>query len=407
MTEYKVTYINEGFFGENKVGVWINNKNVKVSLPKQMTNKVNDARLLVNTLEKYMVSISNQKSVVRTSDNYSVENVTGTTNISTLFEIIDDYLENGYYISKTPHYSDKVGRKIDFNRTIKKVTPHYYQNTFIYPRLVKKSKVSFEEELLRKIHKFVVYKVSKILEFYYGYLPVDEFKEINLSTTFTIHYLKQELFNTTNDYKRRLITLMLNYFEGLGSNDSIDLFIETSSFDVIWEEMLRSIFSNAKSSDFYFNTNWYLYSARNNVIKRRNRDSQLDLIRIDTDENLKTTNVYIIDAKYYSYNYNDRIGTLPQTTDINKQIGYMYFVKYKIKQLIPNYNINFYNVFMLPYENHKIIKTFGYATSEMDLNEKIIGLNVDIRTVMQQYVRPNKISKLNTLFIEEIKCINI
>lgn len=404
--DYSVQYTNDGVGNESKVGVWIDNERIKVSFPKNMGHEKKDVRLLIKTLEKYMTSKQEQISVVRTNLNSSIGTLAGKLPIGTLFEIMEDYLENGYYLSQTVHFSDKFGRKIDFNKTIKKVTPNFYQDTFIYPRHILRTRRSNEEELLRIIHKFVVYKASRILEFYYGQLPVEEVDQLHGTREYIIDYLKQELFNSTNDYKNRLITFLLSFFEGVNGDNEINLFIETSNFELVWEEMLRAIFSNAKRDNFFFKTRWYLYNDADPYRIRNNKDSELDLIKLSTDNKNNKLDIFVIDAKYYSYSQENKSGTLPQTTDINKQLGYLYFVRSKINQAYPNYDKSFYNMFIVPFKkgnDNKVLKTFGYATSEMDPSEKVIGINADIKKIMEQYTRPNMMVALNEELEKEVK----
>ncbi|WP_171038128.1 LlaJI family restriction endonuclease [Aquibacillus sediminis] len=406
MNNYSLQFTNDGLDNENKVGIWIKDVKVKVSFPKQMNQDKKDVRLLIKTLEKYARTKDKQMSVIKTSVKSGIGSMNGKLPLGAFFEIIDDYIEHGYYLSKTVHFSESKGRTIDFNKTIKKVTPNYYQGSFIYPKHIKRTKRTYEEELLRLIHKYVVYKISHLLEFYYGQIPVEDINELPVSKEQCINYLKQELFNSTNDYKIRLITLLLAFFEGTNGDDNIELFIETSNFELIWEEMLRTIFSNAKRRKFFFNTSWYLYNSEGEVRRKTNKDSELDLIKLNLFEEKNHIDVFVIDAKYYSYSEQNNKGTLPQTTDINKQVGYLYYVRQKIQELYPDsYSKHFYNVFIIPHtttKNDRKLEAFGYAVSEMDRSEKIIGINADVKTVMSQYIKPNMVGVLNNTFDKEI-----
>ena len=374
-----------------------NNNNIKVSFPKQMDHKPYHVKILIDVLEKYKTLNKSQKSVVKSNVNTNIAKI-GDIGIGVLFKIIDDYLENGYFKSNKKIYSQSVGRKIDFTKTIKKIVPYYVDSSFVYPNYIKVSNNTDEYDLLRLIHKYVVYKVSKILEFYYGDLAVDEIEEFNINLDYCIDYLNMELSNSTNDYKTELIINLLGYFQAAKSDGTMELFIETSNFDKIWEDMLRRVFCNVKHTDYYFNTEWVLYENG----KRSNKSSQLDLIFIE--EKLNEILVYVIDAKYYSYNSNNPHGTLPQTTDINKQIGYLYYVRQKINEKFPSINDKkYYNLFMLPFSSEKQIELFGYATSQIDKSEIVYGLNVDILILMKQYLRPANTKKLVNKLKQELK----
>ena len=275
-SQYTVTFINDGIEENNKVGIWLNNNNIKVSFPKQMDHKPYHVKILIDVLEKYKTLNKSQKSVVKSNVNTNIAKI-GDIGIGVLFKIIDDYLENGYFKSNKKIYSQSVGRKIDFTKTIKKIVPYYVDSSFVYPNYIKVSNNTDEYDLLRLIHKYVVYKVSKILEFYYGDLAVDEIEEFNINLDYCIDYLNMELSNSTNDYKTELIINLLGYFQAAKSDGTMELFIETSNFDKIWEDMLRRVFCNVKHTDYYFNTEWVLYENG----KRSNKSSQLDLIFIE------------------------------------------------------------------------------------------------------------------------------
>ena len=150
------------------------------------------------------------------------------------------------------------------------------------------------------------------------------------------------------DYKKTLIQHLLNILNGL--DDDLDnsrvYSYGTYNYEVVWENLLKDIFNNVKLDEFFPKTKWNLIKLNRKI---DNSSLRPDSIYYDRE----TGKYYILDAKYYRSYLDLREGTLPATTDIEKQITYGDEICEK-EGIDPN---NVYNAMIIPY--NKFDNSFG------------------------------------------------
>jgi len=292
--------------------------------------------------------------------------------------IIRDYLENGYYIETETIYSNGVNGKINWKKTIKN-NKILLNNDFsmVYAEHISRRNISSFENVITNIHKYCVYEAFSRFGFIFGYdsKNVEKYENI-MNTELMIQLLKNEYINCFLDYKKQLIVNMINMLEWLNNqNVNYDMFsIESNRFEYVFQNLIDERFGNVLNKEEYYPVaKWYIKDQKN---KDGEKASHLMEDTILDDEKI----IYIIDSKYYKYEYYDEKNTtkLPQTSDIAKQAVYGQVVRRKFKKDICN-------IFFIPYNaknKEKYIEYIGYAKIELDKDEVIYTLKIDLKTLV-------------------------
>lgn len=371
--------------GNDAVGIWFKDSTLNIVFPKNYTitekTLYEDIQTLSLCFDKYSKK-SNQKSVdysyIHTLD------VEGDKNFSfnSLFRLINNFMDYGYYSNSIKTCKTNGKGPILFNKTINKFTPYAVDNNLIYlDFIVKDSSIDYNNPLT-EIHKYVIERTFSIIGIFFPQIEFEHNCELPFTERYCICLLEKTISETFNDELRNFWKDVLSCFKLFNTSNDQYIFYKTNNFEILWEAMLYEILSNVEISDFYFNSTWYLKSASNTP----NRPSRPDIVNIIIDD----TNVLvsILDAKYYSYSNYNTLGTLPSTSDINKQILYKYNAEKVISEKYPNMNYIYRNLFLLPGDNESI-NYLGYAVSEFDLNEKVHALSLNIKEIMKSYSRSN------------------
>lgn len=198
--------------------------------------------------------------------------------------------------------------------------------------------------------------------------------------------LKEKIINTYNDKNRLLFRHMLAIinFEG-DKNSDRNYEYGTYRFEYVWEKMIDKVFGIENKIDYFPKTMWYV-----NGNKYDNVSLEPDTIMV------YGANVYVLDAKYYKYGITGKIGNLPESTSINKQITYGEYIatekKFKKKH---GENMKVYNAFIMPFDSlkskHSSLIKVGEAVSNWKDNleeyQRIQGILIDVKTLMSINVR--------------------
>jgi len=174
---------------------------------------------------------------------------------------------------------------------------------------------------------------------------------------------------------------MLKYMDE--QNSEKNYLFGTDYFERVWEGMIDKAFGIEDKSKYFPKTHWII---RGGTGKEKNPLFP-DSIMLYKGKH------YVLDAKYYKYGQTGRVGDLPGSTDINKQITYGEYIAQNLK--IPNEQL--FNAFLLPYNmtDNKFnfdsaFENFGEAVSDWKNNmqnyERIQGILVDTRFLMYNYL---------------------
>ena len=308
------------------------------------------------------------------------------------YEILIDYIQNGYFQEDEKIYLKSNSGKINWNRTIKKIQPILQEKSFIYTNFIVKKSQTNLNSIIRQIHRYCVYDCNKKIGFLFGNLHIEKPK-IEFNKNFFLETLKEKLLNTFNDEKKKLLRNLISYISGLDQENSNNIVMEygTYNYQVVWEKMINIMFKQREKDKFYPSGKLYI---NNKIAKTSNL--KMDTIYINFNK------VLVIDAKYYKFGLsptpdkslsnNDQYN-LPAFSDINKQITYAEYVEYmytKEKQLFfplrcetNDIGKNIRNIFILPFNknnnafsnNSEIIHYIGYA--EADWKKEMLGKDKD------------------------------
>lgn len=380
------------------IGINISNGKIEVIMPRCYDLGLDDNHIrediftLINTLNTYKYRVD---STAYLEDDKSLLNGLGNNiPVNNILWLLNDYIQHGIFKETTFNYKKSKFGKIDWNKTIKSMPVYYSNNNFIYLDFIVKNKLYDENYLLTLIHQYCLCECIDLFGWLYnGITPLDK-PVLNLSIGECLNFLHLELLKTNNDYKKHLITNLIEFIEGSGDSLSDDRLknFSISSFDTIWEDMLRVIFSNENEKKHYSRAKWHLTS---NTKPYTCRPLKPDIILKDNNH------LYVIDAKYFKYGLTFLPTDLPGSSDISKQFNYSSYIAKK-----NNIDENFVqDVFLIPYNSNgqDIFKYIGYATVDSHPGRKIHSLLVDIKTIMKLYTNKDnydeyKIKLLNELY---------
>ena len=294
----------------------------------ELNNYYEDIKILLNSLEK-------------SKDNYHEEGINKFSFSSAAF-IIEYYLKYGEYniIGSQTKYNGNG--KIDWKKTITSLEPIYYNGYTIYNNYY--SRISREQEnIITQIQYYCLEASIKIIGWLYGIKDYKKNKNINLTENEMLYYLNKEIMSTNEDNKKTILNEMINFIKGSEVSKLIknkDVTIGRFYFDKVWENILRSeIYRLYEKYDIMPNT--FYQKVDGTIIENSNLIPDIVIKAEDK--------IIILDAKYY------RVGTLPQTSDICKQIFYGDYIKSK------NRKKEIINIFLLPNNIEKEYEYFGYA----------------------------------------------
>ena len=318
--------------------------------------------------------------------------------IDTYIWIINNYIQNGYYIEQEIIYTKKNNGKINWKKTIKN-NEYLIDNdlNIIYNKFITKQAITNETNIITLIHKYCVYVAVQAFWFLCNINEKSvEAPNINMKIEEMLAILRVEYTKSFLDSKKELLMNMIQMLEWLSDEKtSYDMFsIHESKFQVVFENLIYDNFGNEENLEEYYPfANWY--------IKGENEPFKSSYLREDAILKQKDA-IYILDAKYYKYAYikeQRRADKLPNTASIEKQVIYgEYVAKTKKKKT--------YNIFLIPFNSRKnsFIEYIGYAkegwkdttkTNKEELYEKIYTFKVDLKSLVNgTFTKEENIKKL-------------
>ena len=309
--------------------------------------------------------------------------------------IIKDYIENWYYVESETEYT-KVGNwKIDWEKTIKNNKIYVWLKNIIYSELIKKRVAYNSENIITTIHHFCVNEAINKMWWYF-WLSNSLNENIQLMERSTmIQILQGEYIKTFIDSKKRLLLNMIKMLEGLDNNfkNNTRFDISTKDFEDVFEQLLRQQFWTVDESKFNPTAQYYLLQPDWSYSKKPAGDLIPDVILKDEND------IYVIDAKYYSYWFDNELWSLPATSSIHKQITYAEDI-----ENIWKYD-TIYNLFILPYNWEDFLKYVGYANTSWKSNKKtyenVHVVLIDMRTLINWFNKQKGIKLLTDMIKEK------
>lgn len=379
------------------IGINITNGKVEIILPRCYDLSLDDNHImediftLINTLNTYKYRVD---STAYLEDEKSLLDGLGENlPVNNILWLLNDYIQHGIFKETTFNYKKSKFGKIDWSKTIKSMPVYYSNNNFIYLDFIIKNKLYDENHLLTIIHQYCVCECIDIFGWLYKDINSLEKPFLNVSIGECLNFLQLERFKTNNDYKKHLITNLIQFIEGSGNSFSDNKFksFSISAFNTVWEDMLRVIFGNEDESKYYSRGQWHLHS---NNKPYNCKPLKPDIILREQN------NLYVIDAKYFKYGLTFLEKDLPGSSDISKQFNYSSYIANK--NSIDESMIQ--DIFLIPYNSNSkdLFKYIGYATIDSHPGRKIHSLLVDIKTIMKLYTNKGNYDTCKTELINKL-----
>lgn len=330
--------------------------------------------------------------------------------IHAYIHVFNYFLNNGYYIENEPVYRCAKSGKINWAKTIKCMRPQmagdHLGESAVYLHFVTKKSAHNENELITQIHKYCVYEAFEKIGVLFGYPQPDPPKiPFNASTFAAI--IQSKMARTFHEKHLLLFQNMLDMIRFVGKKkDDRRISYGTYHFEYIWEGLIDRVFGIADKEQYFPHCRWKIKGHKDATFDWRNE--KRNALRPDTIMVANVPGIFILDAKYYQYG-DDGVNksnsrnprTLPGSGSILKQIAYAEFIESKIFPSLSKGNL--YNAFILPYaakdgqntETNYRLENFGYAECEWKTEnarsyEKIHGILLDVRSIMQRHPKSSK-----------------
>ncbi len=353
-----------------------------------------DTRLMLKTLIDYH---KEKEGIVFTTLNG--KKTSNSFPIDSVIYLIKRYLvERNYFKENEIQYEKSFSGKINWYRTIKQIKPMVNHNRIVYlDFIVRKNKID-ENEIITLIHKYCVSKAFELLGFLFSSIRPQAndipFYFIEKNRKYFSSILIKKIEATHLEDNKLLFIHLLKLLKNISFLDSVTNFtFGTTSYHVVWEKMIDSLFCNIPDKSIYFPHSKWIYPKG---WKGPEIPLEPDTIMLNKND------CFILDSKYYNKDF------LPESGSIVKQIAYGQYIDKHFSQFL-----HIYNVFIIPgnIQNEDLFSYIAYSDSDWVDNRKergeyskIIAIIIDTKTIMENHNKSEKIISIFSDFI--IKCYN-
>lgn len=383
--------VNTNWDADVFVGIKCENNDISVNFPLGYSVSQDDKELrkdillLLNTIRT-----TTAKKDSEVTEGHKVYNDTAFP-IQAYMAVIYDFYSRGYYKEREVIYNIAKRGKIDWNRTIKTQKAYIQNDNAYYLDFVTKKNTVNNDEIITLVHEFCVYEsFSKIGWLFTSSIPERPKLKYNKKLFRTV--LREKIANTFNDKNKALFISMLAIIDYQGSEQSKKNFrYGTYRFEYVWESMIDKVYGITGKEEYFPKTYW-------NVTGQEHPNASLEP---DTIMVCNGT-VYVLDAKYYKYGATGRVGDLPESTSINKQITYgEYIAKHDKFKKIYGEDFKVYNAFLMPFNSLsqrwktdinvlRVGEAYGDWKQNRKSYEKVQGIVIDIKHLMKISTRQNE-----------------
>lgn len=307
------------------------------------------------------------------------ENAGGKSNPIAALHIIVDFIENGVY--REFEREDKASNrgKINFKKTIKRMTPSIAGDELFYSEFIVNRKNVSEQSMVALAQANIInHFMDNGGEVLFGSRIYVRTETTSLDESL-IRRLNNIRANSYNSRKQQLIRWMAEYIRGaILDKETKGKWLFSIIASTLWEEMIDACFSNQKVRDKT------VYGKRQNVYRGGKLVSvgfptQHDTLYETEDE------IIIFDAKMYSSKNGIENGDV-----LGKQHGYYKQARIKNPEKLVS------NVLMLPHIEGNGDRTgfqneFYPDYDQGDPNDIILVYEINFATVMDAYYRGKKL----------------
>jgi hypothetical protein len=309
--------------------------------------------------------------------------------------IIKLFMTMGYYTDTEIQYRTDSKGKINWKKTIKNIKPNTQDNSVLFAKFIVRNNHLNSDNIISKIHEWCVFEAfEKFGWLWTNYTPQKPIIDCLKSSEYYISILKNELSKTFNDKKKELFTACISILEYKRNNNNQGFYFGTTHFNTVWEGLVDNAYGipQADKKRYFPPAKWDFVPALKSIGKE-------NTLKPDTIMDIDDGNIFVLDAKYYSFELNPH--SLPSAADINKQVRYGAYAKQidKTKKV--------YNAFLIPYDfkanryNLDIKdKPYAFIGSAYLLNDnkpdnyetykRVLGILVDTKWLMKNLSKADK-----------------
>jgi len=371
------------------VGIIISEKdNTTVFLPKNCdiaSITENDIALLI----KLLIYSSKNTHYSNIEDDLYIEM---NDKFMIINELLDDLYKNGIYIGEKKETIKSNQGKINWSKSISSSKPIIIEDE-IYLLNLYRDKNKKNIELLTTVHGIVMEQISnnygRFLNGFNYTFKNKPSKPLDVDSTVT----KLQLLKKLNNEHRtgHLIDLIISYFDQ--TRNSEDLILLTENFNLIWEMMIKSIFTHEQRyMEHLSRPYWELRDPNGEYKVKKGRNTHIpDALVVTEREN--HSDLDIIDAKYYDLTktFEKNNTKLIEMESIVKQYFYEFSIDYTSSKLSSGKNY-----FAMPWfrvnRDDKIFSKVGKI--EIDLprfgRKRIDVLFIPTFTLMDSFLKRQK-----------------
>lgn len=385
-------HINTNNDGDRFVGVKADSDNAVIYFPLgyQLPEKDDELRRDIKNLFQVLAVFTDKTDRVLDMDKFTAPQSVDFP-IRAYLNVINYYLDhNGTYYHETEvTYKVDTRGKTNWGKTIKTQKPVFQGNSPVYLKKVVRDLRPDFNQLITKIHKYCVAESFERIGWFYT-TNKPEMPDITLDKTMFISTLNEKLSSTNNDNDKQLFRSMIAMIDFI-DDKTIDrqFYFGTDKFENVWEKLIDHVFGVENKQDYFPHAIW---------TERYGKNKNKPASALEPDSiMIYRGKYYVLDAKYYRYGVFPEYGSnsLPQSSDINKQITYGQYVQEKGAP--PNSSV--FNAFIMPYNRAEnsfgICELFGNVAeatgnwiSVSDHTKdyaRIQGIVMDTRYLMKNY----------------------
>ena len=327
-----------GFFTLADCPIIIFPKNFPLKENSSAKEVKDNAKLLLQIFARYRINKSNSAGWKKRPLSDAIDDQDGNviTRINDILYILDDFKRNGYLLRRHDVISPTRPGRVMWNRTMHRVTPLINHHQVIYPNPYMKSRVHYDEEMVQKIHRYLVKKFRNQWGWLVGMERKKTIPKPPCSPVEAEKYIVTELRSCFVQREIDLLRRMLRYYRKKIGKDTEprDEYMLTTEFEYIWQDVCGIVFGNmydeykgqvpkapfVPSLKNYKNFSW---RQKPDILCRKNNK------------------FYVLDAKYYPLKAdelpdvigddNRKIYNVPGWADIVKQFVYFYSMKKRLE----------------------------------------------------------------------------
>lgn len=292
--------------------------------------------------------------------------------ISTAYEIIKDYNENGYVQIQHIIEGLNTGGKINWKKTVRLKNNMINEDGIpVYTDFIRRRLSVNQDALLKSLHVYAINKSIAMFGFLFGINTELNENEIDIPVekNYALHFLKNEKNNTFNSRLLKVISLLIKFIESSEeeSDKNSVAGISTKTFYAVWELMCKNVFRDEynKYSQRIPRPYWKEYGGESEYTEQIP-----DIVYADC------STLYILDAKYYF-----TAKRKPGWHDLVKQ----YFYEMSLRAVMKEIKFS-YNVMIIPSEENEIIRYWAFSKVEnVPSFGQVIGIKADMKTIIKDY----------------------